>query len=159
MAPSANLSSIDLQLIALLQKDARRTNKDLAEAVGIAQSTCLERIRRLRDSGVITGWHAEVDLEAIGRPIRAMISVRLRPKTTQSVRDFQQDMLAAPETLAVWIVSGDDDFIVEIGAPDVGAVRDFVFGHVTGRSDVVDASTSIVYEQVRVTQITPLGFT
>ena len=156
MTPHTELSPIDQKIISLLQKDARRSNKELAEAVGVAQSTCLERIRRLRDRGVIRGWHADIDLDALGRPIRALISVKLQPKTTESVRDFQHDMLAAPETLAVSMVSGADDFIVEIGAPDVGGVRDFVLEHVTSRADVVDARTSLIYEQVRRTSVEPL---
>ena len=151
------LDATDLALIRLLQRDARETNKDLAEAVGIAQSTCLERIRALRAQGVILGWHAEVDLEAIGRPLRAMISVRLRPKTTASVRAFQQEMLDAPEVLAVWTVTGADDFLVEVATQDVGHLRDFVLDHVTGRSEVVDARTSLVYDQVRVREILPAG--
>jgi len=149
------LDATDLALIRLLQRDARQTNKDLAAAVGIAQSTCLERIRALRAQGVIRGWHAEVDLEAIGRPLRAMISVRLRPKTTASVRAFQQEMLDAPEVLSVWTVTGADDFLVEVATHDVAHLRDFVLDHVTGRSEVVDARTSLVYDQVRVWEIPP----
>lgn len=149
------LDAVDLALIRLLQRDARQTNKDLAEAVGIAQSTCLERIRALRALGVIRGWHADVDPDAIGRPLRAMISVRLRPKTTASVRAFQQEMLDAPEVLAVWTVTGADDFLVEVATPDVAHLRDFVLDHVTGRSEVVDARTALVYDQVRVWEMPP----
>ncbi len=149
------LDDVDLALVRLLQRDARQTNKDLADAVGIAQSTCLERVRALRAQGVIRGWHADVDPEAIGRPLRAMISVRLRPKTTASVRAFQQEMIGAPEVVAVWTVTGADDFLVEVATEDVGHLRDFVLDHVTGRSEVVDARTSLVYDQVRVWEIPP----
>jgi DNA-binding Lrp family transcriptional regulator len=153
--PAARLDAVDLALLRLLQRDARQTNKDLADAVGIAQSTCLERIRALRAQGVIRGWHADVDPEAIGRPLRAMISVRLRPKTTASVRAFQQEMIGAPEVVAVWTVTGADDFLVEVATEDVSHLRDFVLDHVTGRSEVVDARTSLVYDQVRVWEIPP----
>ena len=149
------LDATDLALLRLLQRDARQTNKDLAEAVGIAQSTCLERVRALRSQGVIRGWHADVDLDAIGRPLRAMISVRLRPKTTASARAFQQAMVSAPEVLAVWTVTGADDFLVEVATRDVAHLRDFVLDHVTGRREVVDARTSLVYDQVRVWETPP----
>ncbi|MGH8982076.1 MAG: Lrp/AsnC family transcriptional regulator [Acidimicrobiales bacterium] len=152
----ARLDATDLALLRLLQRDARQTNKDLADEVGIAQSTCLERVRALRAQGVIKGWHADVDLEALGRPLRAMISVRLRPKTTASVRKFQKEMTDAPEVVAVWTVTGADDFLVEVATHDVAHLRDFVLDHVTGRNDVVDASTSLVYDQVRVWEIPPV---
>ncbi len=151
------LDATDLALVRLLQRNARQTNKDLAEAVGIAQSTCLERVRALRSQGVIRGWHADVDLDAIGRPLRAMVNVRLRPKTTASVRAFQQEMLGAPEVLAIWTVTGADDFLVEVATRDVAHLRDFVLDHVTGRSEVVDAKTSLVYDQVRVWETVPGG--
>jgi DNA-binding Lrp family transcriptional regulator len=151
-----HFDEVDRALLTLLQKDARRTNKELAEAVGVAQSTCLERIRNLRGRGVITGYRAEVDPAAVGRSIRALISVRLRPKTTASVRAFQCDILAQPETLSVFTVSGADDFVVEVAVPDVMHLRDFILDRITSRKDVVDAQSSIVYEQVRAPVIEPL---
>jgi DNA-binding Lrp family transcriptional regulator len=117
--------------------------------VGIAESTCLERVRSLRSRGVIRGWHAEVDLGALGRPIRASISVRLQPKTTSSVRAFQEEILAASETLSVAVVTGADDFLVEVAVPDVDRLRTFVLEHITSRSDVADTRTSLVYEHHR----------
>jgi len=151
------MDDIDLALLRLLQRDARRTNKDLADEVGIAQSTCLERIRALRASGVVRGWHADVDPAALGRPLRAMISVRLRPKTTASVRAFQQEMIGAAEVLAVWTVTGADDFLVQVAAVDVAHLRDFVLDHVTARPDVADARTALVYDEVRVWDLAPAG--
>jgi DNA-binding Lrp family transcriptional regulator len=149
------ISESDAVLLRLLQKNARVTNKELARAAGIAESTCLERVRSLRDRGVVTGWRAEVDLAAIGRPIRALVSVRLQPKTTASVHSFQHEMLDAPETLSVWTVTGNDDFMVEAAVSDVEHLRVFVLEHVTSRPDVVDARTSLVYEHRRKTVLEP----
>ncbi|MGH2928106.1 MAG: Lrp/AsnC family transcriptional regulator [Solirubrobacteraceae bacterium] len=153
--PPPRLDATDLALVRLLQRDARQTNKDLADAVGIAQSTCLERIRSLRAQGVIRGWHADVDPDALGRPRRAMISERLRPKTVETVRAFEEAMVAEPEVLAVWAVTGADDFLVESATSDVAALRDFVLDHVSGRHEVVDARTALVYDQVRVWEVPP----
>jgi DNA-binding Lrp family transcriptional regulator len=148
-APVSRLSAVDRQLLLLLQENARRTNRELAEKVGIAQSTCLERIRSLTDRGIIVGWRAEVDPAAVGRPVRALIHVRLQPKTSDSVRLFQQQMLALPDTLMVSTVAGQDDFIMEVAVSDVPSLRDFVLDWITSRPDVVDARTALVYEQVR----------
>ena len=149
MADSPNLTATDQQLLGLLQQDARRSNRELAAAVGIAESTCLERVKGLRARGVITGYRAEVDLVALGRPIRALVQVRLQPKTSDSVRSFRDEVLDLPETLAVSMVTGMDDFVVEIAVEDVSRLRDFVLNHITSRPDVADARTSIVYEQRR----------
>jgi DNA-binding Lrp family transcriptional regulator len=66
------------------------------------------------------------------------------------VRSFRDELLGLPETLAVSMVTGMDDFVVEIAVADVIRLRDFVLNHVTSRPDVADARTSIVYEQRRV---------
>ena len=153
----AQLDELDERLLELLQKDARQTNKELADAAGIAQSTCLERVRGLRARGVIQGYRADVDLAALGRPIQALLMVRLAPKTTSSVRAFQRDMLARPETLSVSTVTGADDFVLRVAVPDVLHLRDFILEHVTSRKDVVDARSSIVYETVRPPVIVPMG--
>jgi len=143
------LTAVERRLIGLLQENARMTNKDLARAAGIAESTCHEKVRSLQSRGVIHGFHAEVDLRALGRSIRALITVRLQPKTTSSVNAFHKDILEATETLAIDTVTGADDFIIEVAVPDVESLRTFVLEHITSRSDVADARTSLVYEHHR----------
>jgi DNA-binding Lrp family transcriptional regulator len=146
---STELSIVERQLVALLQANARITNKDLAQAAGIAESTCLERVRSLQSRGIIRGWHADIDMEALGRSIRALISVRLQPKTTASVHAFREEILTAAETVAIDTVTGADDFIIEVAVPDVARLRTFVLEHVTSRTDVADARTALVYEHHR----------
>jgi DNA-binding Lrp family transcriptional regulator len=143
------ISATEAVILRLLQQNARMTNKELARAAGVAESTCLERVRALRERGVITGFRADVDLSALGRPIRALISVRLQPKTTGSVHSFQAEMLDAAETISIMTVTGADDFIVEAAVSDVEHLRMFVLEHVTSRPDVVDARTALVYEHRR----------
>ena len=129
-------------IVALLQKNARISNRELARAAGIAESTCLDRVRSLERRGVIVGYHAEVDLAAVGRSVRALITVRLQPKTTESVRSFQRSVLEARETLSVRTVSGADDFIVEEDNVVIVS-RD---GWIKRQKDVKDLSTTRLRE-------------
>jgi DNA-binding Lrp family transcriptional regulator len=144
-----NLSPIDRTLVMLLQENARRTNKDLARAAGIAESTCLERVRSLHQRGVIRGWHADIDPAALGRDIRALISVRLQPKTTASVHEFQRTVMRAPETISICTITGADDFVVEVSVPDVEHLRTYVLETITSRNDVADTRTALVYDHQR----------
>ena len=75
---AGDLDEIDRHLVRELARDARQANNALAERVGIAPSTCLGRVRALRERGVIRGYHADVDQAALGRPLQAMIAVRLQ---------------------------------------------------------------------------------
>ena len=84
-----NLDRTDRAIVALLQHDSRLSNKELAARVGIAQSTCSERVRRLERSGVFAGFHAEVDLAQLGVGLQAMIAVRLQRHETSQVERFR----------------------------------------------------------------------
>jgi DNA-binding Lrp family transcriptional regulator len=80
----AHLDELDTAILRELQVDARRTNRDIAAAVGVSPTTALDRTRALRDRGVILGASLNVDLAAIGRPVQALIAVRIprRPGRT-----------------------------------------------------------------------------
>lgn len=150
------ISPTEMVLVRELQKNARITNKELARIAGIAESTCLERVRSLQKRGVIKGWHAEVDLAAIGRPIRVLISVRLQPKTTEAVKAFHDAVLTADETLGVATIAGTDDFIVEVAVADVDHLREFLFQHISNQPNVTDTHTALVYDYQRKSVIEPI---
>ena len=91
------LDRIDFELITLLRNNARISNKDLAEAVGLAQSTCLVRVRSLQSRGVLKGFHAEVDSSALGVGLQAMISIRLERHSKSDVEAFRAHAREHPE--------------------------------------------------------------
>ncbi|WP_119731066.1 Lrp/AsnC family transcriptional regulator [Thermomonospora amylolytica] len=143
------MDELDAAIVQALQADGRQTNRELAERLGIAPSTCLERVRSLRNRGVITGFHAAVDLAELGRPLQALVNVRLQPKTREAVEGFRTYIGRLPETVAVFVVSGGDDFIVQVAVRDTGHLRDFVVDHVSRFPNIADVRTSIVYEHLR----------
>jgi DNA-binding Lrp family transcriptional regulator len=77
---------LDSAIVAALQSDGRRSNRDLAQMLGVAPSTTLERVRALRARGVITGIHASTDMARMGRPVKGMVTVRLRPQSREIVQ-------------------------------------------------------------------------
>jgi DNA-binding Lrp family transcriptional regulator len=150
------VNELDAAIVQALQEDGRQTNRDLAERLEIAQSTCLERVRALRKRGVITGFHAEVDLPSLGRPIQALINVRLHPKVREAVDGFREYVTKLPETVAIFVVSGGDDFIVQVAVRDTSHLRDFVLDHVARHRNIADLRTSLVYDHIRKTAIEEL---
>jgi DNA-binding Lrp family transcriptional regulator len=152
-----DLDELDLALLARLQNDGRQTNRELAEAVGVAPSTSLERVRSLRERGVIRGYHAEVDLEALGRAVQALVAVRIRPPSRQNIEAFREWAARLPETLGVFVVSGGDDFLIHVAVPNTDGLYAFVIDRLTERPEVADVRTSVVYEHRRVRVLTPLS--
>lgn len=147
------MDRIDITLLRLLRKNARLPNKDLAERVGIAPSTALERIRRLRSSRAIQGYHAEIAPEAVGIGLQAMVSVRLARHSRELVERFHEHVIALPEVLAVYHVAGADDFLVHVGVRDSGHLRDFALSAFTERAEVAHIETRLIFEFRRSTEL------
>ncbi|NMM17562.1 MAG: Lrp/AsnC family transcriptional regulator [Cellulomonas sp.] len=142
------LDDVDRRLLALLERDGRMANNALAEAVGIAPSTCLARVRLLRESGVIRGFHADIDPAALGRGLRAMVAVRMQPGSRQQLAAFARHIAARPEILDVYFLAGADDFLVHVAVRDTEALRAFVVDQLSARPEVAVTQTSLIFEHM-----------
>lgn len=143
------LDDIDRRLLAVLHADARLSNSALADAVGIAPSTCHGRVRRLRELGVIRGFHADIDPAAIGLPLQAMVSVRLQSGARGKIRNFLQQIRRKPQVIAVYFLAGADDFILHVAARDTDDLRSFVVDNLNADADVAGTQTSLIFEHLR----------
>lgn len=140
------LDRIDYALLQLLRKNARLPNKDLAEKVGIAPSTALERVRKMREDKVLLGYHAEIAPEALGIVLQAMISVRLAKHSRTLVDGFHRHLLSLPEVLACYHVAGADDFLVHVGVQGSEHLRNFTLSAFTEREEVAHIETRLIFE-------------
>lgn len=144
-----SLDRIDLALIGHLQNDARLSNKELAALVGLAPSSTLGRVRRLREAGVLRGAHAEIDPEALGIGLQALVALRLARNTRDDVQAFRDHLLALPEVAALWHVGGEDDLLVHVVVRDTRHLFDLMMDRVTSRPEVDRVRTEIVFDHVR----------
>jgi DNA-binding Lrp family transcriptional regulator len=150
------LDELDTAILRELQSDARRTNRDIAAAVGVSPTTALDRTRSLRERGVIRGATLDVDLPAIGRPVQALIAVRIRPPSRRNIEAFRNWVSELPDTLGVFVTSGNEDFLIHVAVPDNQSLYAFVIDRLTERSEVADVRTSVVYEHLRNDRIRPV---
>jgi DNA-binding Lrp family transcriptional regulator len=95
------LDRIDCEIIDALQNNARLSNKELANQVKLAPSTCLGRVKRLQDEKILQGFHAAVDSDALGIGLQAMIAVRLSKHTRASFKSLQAHMMSREEVVAM----------------------------------------------------------
>jgi len=150
------LDALDVAILRELQRDARRTNRDIAAAVGVSPTTALDRTRSLRGRGVIRGARLEVDLAAIGRSVQALIAVRIRPPSRTNIDGFRSWVLELDETVGLFVVTGDEDFLLHVAVADNDALYSFVIDRLTEREEVADVRTSVVYEHVEARMIGPV---
>ncbi len=151
----ADLDELDKAILRELQSDARKTNREVAAAVGISPTTALDRTRALRQRGVIRGAILDVDLPAIGRPVQALIAIRIRPPSRRNIEAFREWVSALPDTLGLYVTTGTEDFIIHVAVPDNESLYEFVIDRLTERPEVADVRTSIVYEHIRNNRIRP----
>lgn len=143
------LDELDKAILAELQQDARRTNRDVAAAVGVSPTTALDRTRALRDRGVIRGASLDVDLAALGRPVQALIAVRIRPPSRKNIETFRNWVSELPDTVGVFVTTGNEDFLIHVAVADNESLYAFVIDKLTERAEIVDVRTSVVYEHIR----------
>ena len=140
------LDRIDYQIVRLLRNNARLSNKELAQKVGLAPSTCLVRTRLLQQSGVITGFKAEVNALALGVGVQAMIAVRLKRHYKPDVEAFRQHALELPEVVRLYHVAGPIDFLAHVWAKDPEHLRDLAMTAFTSREEVSHIETELIFE-------------
>jgi DNA-binding Lrp family transcriptional regulator len=146
--PGPGLDETDRRIVLELARDARIPNNALAELAGVAPSTCLGRVRALRERGVIRGYHADVDPAALGRSLQAMIAVRLQSTARGHIRTFVRGVARLPEVLNVFFLAGKDDFLLHVAAASAEGLRDFV-ENLSSNADVAYTETSLIFEHIR----------
>jgi len=142
------LDEVDREILRILAADARTPNNILAAEVGVAPSTCLMRVRRLQDVGVIRGFHAEVAPEALGRPLQAIVSVRLQAHARARIGSFTQRFAALPGVLNVFFLAGVNDFQIHLAARSPDDLRDFVVKNLSACRDVATTETNLIFEHI-----------
>lgn len=140
------MDQTDFEILALLQKDGRLSNKVLAARVGLAPSTCHERIKRLSESGALRSVHAVVDPKALGVGLQAFYMVELVKHDREVVETFRREALALPEVRQVFLVSGKFDFLIHVTVRDTDHLKELALSAFTGRPEVTRIETSLIYD-------------
>ena len=141
------LDRIDFEIIDHLQNNALLANKVLADRVGLAPSTCLERVRRLRRDGVLTNAHYQVDPQALGIGLEAMIFVTLARHARAAVTNFMDHACTLPETKSVMHLAGEHDFLVHVAVRDAIHLRDLAMDAFTTRDDIAQIQTHLIFSR------------
>jgi len=150
------MDELDAEIIRLLQADARQSNRELARRLGIAASTCLERVRGLTRRGVIRGYHAEIDLKALNRSVQALITVQVRPLRRSVIEAFEESVAKLPEVMTVFVIAGSDDFLLHVAVPDLDHLHAFLLDRLSKRGEIVGFRTSVIFQRVHNTVLARL---
>lgn len=145
----SELDRIDVRLLQALQNDARLSNKELAAIAGLAPSSTLQRVRRLRERGVLRGTHAEVDPAALGIGLQAMVIVRLQHHARDAVQGFRDHLATLEPVVTATYLGGDDDFLVHVAVRDTAHLQTLLMDGFASRPEVARIRTELIFEQLR----------
>ena len=139
----SNLDQIDRRLLAELQDEGRVTNVELAQRVGLTAPPCLRRVRSLEESGVIKGYHAELEPSKLGFSITVFALVSLKSQAEESLRQFEDVMRQLPEVRECHMLNGEIDFILKIVSKDLQSFQEFLTSKLTPAPNVASVKTSL----------------
>jgi DNA-binding Lrp family transcriptional regulator len=138
-----NLDQVDRQLLAELQDDGRMTNVELAHRVGLTAPPCLRRVRFLEESGIIKGYHAELDAAKLGFSITVFALVSLKSQAEEALRQFEEHMRGLPEVRECHMLNGEIDFILKVVSHDLQSFQEFLTSKLTPAPNVASVKTSL----------------
>jgi len=155
--PKTELDRLDQRILEILQTDARTTNADLAEAVGLSPSPCLRRVRNLEASGVINQYVTLIKADAIGLPVNVFATVTLDRQIESNLENFENAVLERPEVMEAYLMTGEYDYLLRIVVPDLASYERFLMDHLTKIDGVAGIKSSFAIRQVQYKTALPTG--
>ena len=154
--PATALDATDIRLLRILQENARLSNVELAERVGLSASPCLRRMRQLEDSGVIKGYMTLIDQNVIGLPVSVFISVTLKEQSERALDEFEGRIRALPEVMECYLMTGTADYLLRVVTADLAAYERFLKEHLTRIPAIASIQSSFALKQVSFRTALPL---
>jgi Lrp/AsnC family transcriptional regulator, leucine-responsive regulatory protein len=151
------LDPIDLRILSELQENARLTNVELAERVGLSPSPCLARVRALEASGLIARYVALLDPVALGLNVSVFIQISLEKQVDASLARFESAITTMPEVMECYLMTGDSDYMLRVVVADVPALQRFIVERLTKVAGVSNIRSSFALKQVKFKTALPLA--
>ncbi|MEM9277568.1 MAG: Lrp/AsnC family transcriptional regulator [Pseudomonadota bacterium] len=156
MTDTSDMDGFDRKILAALQVDARLSNNELADKIGLSPSQCSRRRARLEETGIITGYHATVDKERAGFGLTSIISVTLSTHNADSADRLAKLFARIPNIQEVNQMTGDMDYYVKVVTPDLKALTKLITEELLAHDAIQNVKTAIVLESLKETSALPL---
>jgi len=139
----------DILLLRELQRDSRQTVQQLAEAVGLSSTPCWKRVREMETAGVIRGYTALVDREAVGLALCVLAEVNLTRHNEDDVRRFERAVADCPQIVSCYATTGQADYMIKVLVPDIKRYEEFLHETLFRLPGVTHVRSSVVLKEVK----------
>ena len=153
---NGELDRTDWRLLGLLQQDARVTNVELAETVGLSPSPCLNRVRALEESGYISRYVTLLDPQRVGLKVSVFIQVTLEKQIEPALEVFEKAIRERPEVMECYLMTGEADYLLRVLVPDLQALERFILQFLSRVPGVGNIKSSFSLKQVKYQTALPL---
>src|SRR5262245_10275804 len=155
--PESALDAIDRRIIAELQAEARLSNVELADRVGLSPSPCLRRVKRLECEGYIEGYRAALRRDRIGLGFSVFVGIKIEGHANERALKFEEAVSAMPEVIACHLVSGEADYFLEVVVPDLEHYQRFLVGKLLNLPMVREVRSNIAIQTLKAGGPLPLA--
>jgi len=155
--PQGALDAIDTRILGRLQEEARLSNVELAQAVGLSPSPCLRRVRALERAGVIRRYVTVLDPQRVGLPVSVFVNVTLEKQVERALEVFEAAVRQRPEVLECYLMTGEADYLLRVVVADLAAYERFLMEHLTRVPGVSSIKSSFALKQVQYRTALPLS--
>ena len=142
------LDHIDHKILRYLQENARITNAELADKVGLSPTPCLRRLRRLESDGIIRGYHTEINREALGVNVTVIILVKLEREDDKTLREFEAAIKKRSEVMECYLVTGKFDYFIRVVIPSLSAYEAFLSETILRMPNISTVESSFTLREV-----------
>ncbi len=154
---SERFDDIDRSIVTELQNYSRLTNQELSQRVGLSPSPCSRRVRLLEESGIITGYTAQVDEKRVGYPVSVFVSVKLEKQVDDALRTFEMAVQNCDEVVDCWLMTGNRDYLLRIVVRDLTEYETFLSGTLTKIPGVASIESSLALRRVKLSFVRIAG--
>lgn len=149
MSNSVVIDAIDREILLHLRQDGRLTNVELARRVGLTPPPCLRRVKRLEETGVICGYRAVIDPEAVGRGLDVLVDVEVTATDRATVEAFEQTVASFEEVVEFRRIFGRPDYFLRVAVADHAAYEAFLTGKLTGLPGVLRTTSHLTMKKIK----------
>ena len=151
------LDNTDRRILRVIQEEARVSNSELAERVGLSPSPCWRRVRALEENGVIERYVTLVNAKAVGLPINVFATVTLEKQAESALELFEKAVKKRPEVMECNLMTGEFDYLLRVVVPDLAAYERFLMDHLTRIKGIASIKSSFSLKQVTYKTALPLS--
>ncbi|MFJ4537933.1 Lrp/AsnC family transcriptional regulator [Streptomyces tibetensis] len=149
MSNDVSLDRLDREILFHLSQDGRLTNVELAKRVGLTPPPCLRRVKRLEEAGVITGYRAVIDREALGRGVEVLIDIEIYAQDRKTVEEFEEIVASYEEVVEFRRMYGRPDYFVRVAVADHAAYEAFLMSKLSGLPAVLRLESHLTMKEIK----------